>query len=327
MVMATPFLQSLRHTVNGEVWCIGKTNAMHIYHGLELFDRFVPYDRKGFIPFLDAVGALKNFRFDLGVTLSHSFRSALLFYGAHVAERIGYARNKRGFMLTRHVPEGEGLDPTVEHYLKIIDLLGGTRVADAPVLAVTEDEENRFDHDHMDIAGPYAVFITGAQYGPSKRWPDTHFSVLADMIAENLGMRVYLLPGRGEEKTAHGIAEGAKQKDRVIVKSLDMRDLKVCISRASVVISNDTGPRHIAAGLSVPLVVLLGPMDEIYTRYPSPLTRLAIKDIPCRPCNRKSCDRDHECLKGISPKEVFTKVESVLYDQNVERREKRNQTD
>ena len=327
MVMATPFLLSLRKSVAGEIWGIGKTKAMHIYNGLDLFDRYIPYDRKGFIPFLDAVSALKGQSFDLGVTLSHSFRSALLFYGSHVRERVGYGRNKRGFMLTHHVPEGEGLDPTVEHYLKIIDLLGGTRVCDAPVLAVTEEEEDRFDRAHMDIAGSYAVFIVGAQYGPSKRWPDSHFSELADMIADNLGMAVYLLPGKGEEELARGIADGAKRKDRVHVKSLDIRDLKVCISRASVVISNDTGPRHIAAALSVPAVVLLGPMDGTYTRYPSPMTRLAIKDIPCRPCNRKSCDRDHECLKGISPGDVFMKVESVLYDQSVERREKPDHAD
>ena len=219
-------------------------------------------------------------------------------------------------MLTHGVPEGPAPEPTVEHYLRIIDTLGGRRVLDAPVLAVTPDEEDRFDRKNMDISGPYAAFIAGAQYGPSKRWPDEHFSRLADMIVNNFDMKVYILPGKSEEKLARVIREGAKQKDRVEVKSLDLRDLKVCLSRASVVVSNDTGPRHISSALDIPTVVLLGPMDERYTRYPSPRTCQAIKDISCRPCNKKKCDRDHECLKGITPSDVFVKVENILNDRN-----------
>jgi heptosyltransferase II len=316
MVMAVPFLRSLRTSLSGELWGIGKTSAMHIYNGLELFDRFVPYDRRGFLPFLDTVHSLKDTYFERGVMLPHSFRSALLFFAARVEERVGYGRNKRGFMLTRRVDEARGLEPTVEHYLRIIDSLGGKKVQDSPELVVTADEEQRFDQAHTDISEPYVAFIAGAQYGPSKRWPDSHFSELADMIADNLDLKVYILPGKAEEGLARSIAEGARRKDRVEVKSLDIRDLKVCLSRASAVVSNDTGPRHISAALSIPTIVLLGPMDEKYTIYPSPHTHHTFKDIPCRPCNKKKCDKDHECLKGITPEDIFMKVENILNGRN-----------
>jgi len=91
-----------------------------------------------------------------------------------------------------------------------------------------------------------------------------------------------------------------------------VRDLKVCISRASFVVSNDTGPRHLSAALSIPTVVLLGPMDDRYTSYPSPCTHQMLKDVPCRPCNKKSCDREHECLAQVTPEEVFAKVEEII---------------
>ena len=317
MVMAVPFLRSLREGFTGELWGIGKTNAMHLYNGLDLFDRFMPYDRKGFVPFLDMVSTVKNTRFDWGIMMPHSFRAALLFYTGNVKDRIGYARNKRGFMLTRQVPEGRRPEPTVEHYLRIIDTIGGKRVLFAPVLAVTGSEEHRYDEKHMDITAPYVAFIIGAQYGPSKRWPDSHFAELADMIVNNFDVRVYLLPGKAEEELAHGILSEVHHKDRVEVKSLDIRDLKVCLSRASAVVTNDTGPRHIAAALGRPTVVLLGPMDEEYTVYPSPHTYPVFRDIPCRPCNRKQCEKgDHECLKGITPKDIFLKVETILNGKN-----------
>jgi heptosyltransferase II len=312
MVMAIPFLNSLRASLNGELWGIGKTSAIHIYNGLNIFDRFMPLDSRWPIPLLDTITLVKELAFERGIALPHSFRSTLLFYLARINERIGYSRNKRGFMLTHRVPEDTALEPTVEHYLKIIDVLGGKRLSDTPSLCITEDEEHKFDQNNMDINKPYIAFIIGAQYGPSKCWPTGHFSELADMIAEAYGMKIYVLPGKGEEELAREIFNGTARKEFIEIKSMGIRDLKVCLSKASVVVSNDTGPRHISAALSVPTVVLLGPMDERYTQYPNNYTHGISKDIPCRPCNNKKCDKNHECLKNISPKEVFLMLEKII---------------
>jgi len=312
MVMAVPFLHALRAYVYGEIWAVGKSNAIHLYNGLNLFDRFIAVDERGVIPFLDTVSVLKKISFKRGIVLPHSFRSALLFFTLLLRERIGYARNKRGFMLNRKVGEGNDIESMVEHYLRIIDAIGGKRSLDSPVLLVTEDEEQKFDKQFGDIRKPYAVFIAGAQYGPSKCWPACHFSELADMIVKRYGMRVYILPGKGEEEAAGEILAGVTEKNNVEVRSMNVMDLKVCISRASFVVSNDTGPRHLAAALSIPTVVLMGPMDEGYTRYPSPWTHPLRKDVPCRPCNKRHCDKGHDCLVQITPGEVFEKVEEII---------------
>jgi heptosyltransferase-2 len=314
MVMATPFLHALRAYAYEEIWAVGKTSAIHLYNGLNLFDRLIPIDEKGILAFLDRTSLLKKVDFKRAIALPHSFRSAFFFYNLHVKERVGYARNKRGFMLNRNIEEKEiGPEPTVEHYLKIVDYLGINRSLDAPVLLVTDDEDEKFDEKFADIKKPYCVFITGAQYGPSKCWPHEHFSKLADKIIEKYGMKIYLLPGKDEEKLAHKVREGAKNKDSIEVKSMNVRDLKVCLSRASFVVSNDTGPRHISAALSVPTIVLLGPMDDRYTVYPSIFThRMLREDMPCRPCNRKKCNKGHECLAEILPDEVLKTIGGII---------------
>lgn len=310
--MATPLLHSLRASLEGELWAIGKNKALQLYNGNALFDRFIPYNDKGLVPFLDTVGLIRPLNFERGIIIPHSFRSALLFFFGNVGNRIGYVRNNRGFMLTSRVQEEIRPEPTVEHYLKIIDAMGVKRIIEAPVLTVTEDEEIKFDEKYVDMGSPYVVFITGAQYGPSKRWPDSHFSELADRIVKELNLNVILLPGFGEEDLAHKIYRGMEHKKQVAIKLMDIRDLKVCLSRATAVVSNDTGPRHISAALSVPTVVLLGPMDEQYTRYPSPCTHALSKDVPCRPCNKKKCDKRHACLTNITPDEVFLKLEEIF---------------
>jgi len=312
--MAIPFLRSLRNYLDGELWAIGKANAVHIYRGLGLFDRFTTLSIDGVVPFLDTTALLRKEGFVRGILLPHSFRSAFLFYMGRMEERIGYARNQRGFMLTNRISEGSRIEPTVEHYLKIIDTLGGRRLLDAPLLTVTDDEDQKFDERFPDITEPFLVFVAGAQYGPAKCWPETHFSELADMVADRFGMNMYILPGKGEEEVARKIYEGAASKDKVRITPMDMRDLKVCLSRARAVVTNDTGPRHLAAALSVPTIVLLGPMDEAYTAYPSPYVHTMKNDVPCRPCNKKKCSKGHECLKAIAPKDVFMKLGDILED-------------
>lgn len=312
MVMATPFLHSLRALIKDELWAIGKNKAIQLYNGNNFFDRFIPYNDKGLVPFLDTVSFIRTLNFKNGIILPHSFRSALLFFVGNVAKRIGYARNKRGFMITSTVEEKIKPEPTVEHYLKIIDSLGGKRIIEAPILKVTDDEDTKYDEKYVDLSIPYIVFITGAQYGPSKRWPDQYFSELANMIIKRLNIDVCLLPGFGEEELARKIYQGVEQKDRIRIKAMDIMDLKVCLSRAAAVVSNDTGPRHISAALSIPTLVLLGPMDDQYTRYQSPCTYVFSKDVTCKPCNKKRCDKNHECLTSIMPNEVFQKLEEIL---------------
>ncbi len=312
MVMAVPFLHALRHELDAELWAIGKESAIHLYNGLDLFDRFVPIYGTGLPLFFETANKLKKMRFVRAVALPHSFRSALFFLNLRVREKIGYDRNRRGFMLNVKVTESERLESTVEHYLRIGDELRIGRTIASPVLSVTSDEEKKFDQEFTHIAKPYTVMIVGAQYGPSKCWPAEYFSELADIMINNYALNVYMLPGRDERPIADRIYAGIKRKDRADIVSMNVRDMKVCLSRAAAVITNDTGPRHISAALSVPTIVFAGPMDEKYTAYSSPSTRVLSKDVPCRPCNKRKCDRGHECMTEIKPQEVAGIVGDII---------------
>ena len=230
MVMATPMLCALKAASDGEIWATGKPAAMYLYNGLDLFNRFIPYTGKGIVSFLDTVSCLREGGFGRGIVLPHSFRSALLLFLASVKTRIGYGRNNRGFMLTETVPSlPGGPEPTVEHYLRILDALKTARVVETPSLRVTEDEEMKFDDRFPDVGGNYVVFIVGAQYGPSKRWPDTHFSALADLLVERFPVRVYLLPGKGEEGTARRVYDGIKHKEHVEIRDMDIMGSQGCL--------------------------------------------------------------------------------------------------
>jgi heptosyltransferase II len=312
MVMAVPFLHALRASLSDELWVIGKESAIHLYNGLNLFDRFVSVGNAGPSFFIDAGSQLRKVHFTRAIAMPHSFRSALFFCNLRIREIVGYARNRRGFILSRKVNESPDLESTVEHYLKISDALGIPRSIKIPYLAVTPDEESKFDQEFTKVSRPFAVMIVGAQYGPSKCWPAGYFSELADIMIDKFNLHVYMLPGRDDKDIADSIYAGIHNKDRAGILSMNIRDMKVCLSRAAVVVSNDTGPRHISAALSVPTIVFAGPMDEKYTAYSSPSTYVLSKDMPCRPCNSKKCEKGHECMTGIKPQEVSGIVGEII---------------
>lgn len=312
MVMAIPFLHSIRRHNRGELWFCGKTKAIHLYYGLNLFDRFLPIDGVRLQDMLEASSFLRRIGFETGIILPHSFRSALIFFLGGVKERIGYEKNLRGILLNRRLKLKKEVEPTVEHYLRIADFLKIEKTDKSPFLAVTEDEEESFFENHSDIRPPYGVFTVGAKYGPSKCWPEEHYAQLADMIIGQYGIKIYILPDRDEEKKAKRIRDMAHNKDKIEIRYLGLRDLKVCISKASFLVSNDTGPRHIGSALGIPTFVLLGPMDETYTKYPSPRTVTLNARVPCSPCNMKVCKKEHECMRSIEPNSVFDNIRGIL---------------
>ncbi|MCS7280053.1 MAG: lipopolysaccharide heptosyltransferase II [Desulfobacterota bacterium] len=312
MVMAIPFLYSLRRHRNDEIWYCGNIKAVHLYNGLDLFDRFFALHGKGVTDLLKAAADLREKSFSTGIILPHSFRSALLFFLARIKERIGYEKNGRGFLLTKRIKPKKRVEPTIEHYLKIADVLQIEKVLKNPILVVTQDEERSFFERHGELKIPYAVFTVGAKYGPSKCWPEEYYAALIDMLAISKTLWIYILPDFGEEEKVSRIIKKVKKPERVEVKYFNVRDLKVCISGASFLLTNDTGPRHIGSALGIPTIVLLGPMDETYTTYFSPHTFVMKSPVPCSPCNKRICDKEHECMRGIKPEDVFEKIEEIL---------------
>jgi heptosyltransferase-2 len=88
--------------------------------------------------------------------------------------------------------------------------------------------------------------------------------------------------------------------------------LKSVIARLDGLVTTDTGPRHFAAAFDVPCVVLMGPTDPRYTSYPTVHTRVMRFDIECGPCHKKTCDRDHRCMRDITGDQVFEALEGMI---------------
>jgi heptosyltransferase II len=328
VVMATPALRSIRLGFpQSRIVLQGKAKNLELLGGLGFFDDTIPFKPvagKGGKPSLVAEASrLREHRFERGLLLPNSFSSALIFFLGRVRNRIGYAINGRGVLLNRAISVSAGVrkknpEAMTGYYLRIARFAGGAETDETVELA-TNPESDRRAGEFLEKAGlsgarPLIGLNAGASFGPSKLWSADRFAALSDRIHDELGGRTLLLCGPGEEEIARPIV--AKARHPIIDTSgavLPLAQLKSVLKKTDLLVTTDTGPRHIAVAVGTPSVVLMGPTNPLYTASNLARTRVIRLDSACAPCHQKICPLDyHACMEDISPDMVIDRVRELL---------------
>jgi heptosyltransferase-2 len=153
----------------------------------------------------------------------------------------------------------------------------------------------------------------GAAFGASKLWPPEHFARACDGLARRHGLLPVLAPAASEVATAQAIR--ARMSERAIVVAApeaDLEQLKALVARASLLLTNDTGPRQIAVALGRPAVVLMGPTDPRHTAHHLERQRVLREPVPCSPCHHRTCPIDHRCMTRIDPERAVAAAGELL---------------
>jgi heptosyltransferase-2 len=292
-------------------------------------------------------------REDCAIIFPNSPRSALEMWLARIPRRIGYARPWRNWLLTQPVTARPGAiemrkrsireirqlvaadvnrEATrsftsaaaahqIHDYLHLVSVLGANPEPPAPQLCVTPDEvtavARKFQLDPADPR-PFLGLNPGAEYGPAKRWPIDRFAAAAVAIQKETKGRWLLFGGSGDIEIAKRFeAEtgSAKLETRNLVGQTSLRELMALLKVCRVLLTNDTGPMHVAAALGTPVVVpfgstsstLTGPMSSGSVRH-----QLIQSNAPCSPCFLRECPIDFRCMKGISVEQVVGGVIEAL---------------
>ncbi len=253
-------------------------------------------------------------QFDTAYVCPNSLKSALLPWWAGIPRRIGYHGESRYGLLNQRLPNPpQGHRPPMVAFYSALSGETGLE-QDCPQL--------HLDSARVDAAlatlqlqrQGYYVFAPGAEYGPAKRWPTSHFAVLA----EQLNLPVVLL-GSGKDadlcaEIAHTVnaAKPAHCHNWAGRTSLDQALAAIAASRAMV--SNDSGLMHVAAAFRVPQVALFGSSSPLHTPPLNPLAHVVwLKNDPtyqppldCAPCFERTCPLGHtRCLVDIQPDQVL----------------------
>ena len=333
-VMATPLLRCLRRNwPRARITALATAAGAEAYEGLDSVDRILVYRRKtdhGLAGTWRAARRLRPERFDLAVVCPNSHSSALHAWLTGARRRIGWAYNGRGFLLTdplgpemqrwgRRVPV-----PMVEYYLDIARRLGAEVAGTATELRTTPAGEaealRALDAGGWSEGMPLAGLGVGSSFGPSKLWTAGAFAAVGNALALR-GLRVALLYGPGEEGVASEVAALLERPPVVGAgRALGLGGLKSLCSRLSVLVTTDTGPRHVAVAFGVPVVVVMGPTDPEYTHCNLERTVVLREEVDCAPyrwpCHEKACPlegpRRHQCMERIPPERAVQAAVDLL---------------
>lgn len=319
VVMATPAFRCIRENFpQAKITIILKSYVQRLIEGAPWFDAVIPLDSKEqHLRGMQHISFIKESRakkYDLGFLFPNSFSSALMFWLAGVKRRIGYKRDARSWLLTDKLDrlyENGHFCPTymVDYYLRLCTEIGCKVRSKELELFLSQECQHRVDEicEKFKLTNdcPLILLNPGAAYGSSKCWTAEGFAETADLIKKQSDCNIAIVCAPQEIKLAMDIEYAAKSKLINLgneVKSLDV--LKALIKRCALLITVDSGPRHIAVAFKRPVVTLMGPNDPRYTDSPAEIGQVIRADVDCLACHRKVCPKDHRCMTAIKPERV-----------------------
>ena len=244
---------------------------------------------------------LRNEAYDIAVDLQGLMRSGLITGATGAPVRIGFAEAREGSsVFYTHKVKGDRDIHAVDRYLKVAEALG-CEVAEVrfPLPLVIEPEKVLKLKNEL---GDYAVLVPGARW-ETKKWPSGQFAALASMLP----IRSVIVGGDADRELAKIIEKQSKGRALSMAGETNIGDLIWLIRRAKFVITNDSGPMHIAAACGIPVIALFGPTNPTRTG-PYRCNHLIVRSpLECAPCYRRKC-RDMKCLTDITPEMVFKKI-------------------
>jgi heptosyltransferase-2 len=160
---------------------------------------------------------------------------------------------------------------------------------------------------------PLVLLNPGANYGDAKMWYPDRFAAVADQLAERYDA-VTAINGSPREQPIVAAVRAAAKRPIIDLgqRGFDLRLLKSVVRRCALMVTNDTGPRHIAAAMNVPVVSIFGPTDPRWAETGFALDRQVRIDVFCSPCQKKRCPIDHRCMTGISADMVVEHAAELL---------------
>jgi lipopolysaccharide heptosyltransferase II len=319
VVLSLPAIHALRERFpNASISLMVRPGITELVEGHPDIDEVIPYfyEKKGrhrfFLGYFRLMREIRKRGFDSALILHPSVRSHLLPFLAGIPERIGFD-SQLPFLLTKKVPDlrNEGKKHESEYTLDVVNGRNAEAIHElpprvGPCLPVYEDEVPQIPE------GRFIAIHPGASC-PSKRWPIERFAELGKKI---LPRRMVIVGGVDEKKEGEFLKKelGAGVLD--LTGQLNLKALAALLKKADVLVSNDSGPVHIAAAVGTRTLTIFGRnqagLSAARWRALGEGHPMIQKDVGCVVCLAHRCTIDFECLRAVQVEEVFCALKEML---------------
>jgi heptosyltransferase-2 len=309
-VMALPALRAVRSRFpTADITILARPYIADIYKNQQVCNNLMLVEQK-----TDIVGELRAVKFDTALLLQNAFEAAWLAWRAGIPERIGYARDGRGLLLTKAVPvpkSGEIPPHEQYYYLELLRRAGWLdSLPNESLIKLDVPEENRRRAaDFLFSSGvkPHRLRVAvgaGASYGSAKCWSPDRFAELANRLQANSEADVILFGTATEAAVSSAIAAGMLQSPIDLTGKTSIADLPALLAQCHLFIGNDSGAMHVAAAVGLPVVAVFGPTDPFGTAPVTPRCSVIQEKPYCSPCFLRRCPTDHRCMTAVTPSAV-----------------------
>ena len=314
-VLALPTYRALHHRFrsDGGIAVAAPDHIVTLLASTNIFKDVVPFTGTT----THRIQALRSRRFRRAVILPNSFRAAVVTFAAGIEERWGYSTDVRGFLLTHSVRQTADRGHQLDDYSTLLNAINAPHVVDEiPVVALPHGlrEKARRQLESLGVRSGRPLFgiHAGGLYGQAKHWGDYRYRELAKRLSAN-GYEVMLLTSPRERQQAEAISAFCDGLP-IVGQDGDVLQLAAAISHCTAVITNDSGPLHLATALAIPSVSIFGPTDPGRTVIPG-ASRVIRADVPCHPCYERACPLGHHrCMSEISVSEVYDAAVCLLQE-------------
>ncbi len=320
IVHSLPFLHAIkkRYPKSEVHWVIAK-GLFPFLEEHPLIDRFWLFNKdqwkcfsnlKKTVPELRFfIQGLRSQHFDVSIDLSGLLRSGLITWVAGAKHKLGFAESDEGSPLFyTHKIHGDMNIHAIDRYLKIATFMG----CEANEIHYPLPPYDSNPAVCADLPEKYCVMVPSAGK-EANRWPAERFG----QLAAKFSMPSVLIGGRGDEPVAETVVENANGKAISLAGRTTLKELIPIIKKAEFMVSNDTGPMHIAAACNVPVFAIFGPANPGRTGPYGEIHTIIREELDCAPCYAwKPCD-NWRCMENIEVNEVFDRIrEKKLIGEN-----------
>lgn len=258
--------------------------------------------------------SLRARRYDRAIVTPRSFKSALVPFFAAARQRTGYRGEMRfGLLNDIRALDKSILTQTVTRYVALGLPSNPAQAPTVPFPSLRIDSANQqqvCQRLQLNTDRPIVGLMPGAEYGPAKQWPVTHYQQLATSLVQR-GFRVWVFGSQKEQAIGESIRN--QQTDIVnLCGQTTLTDVIDLLALTRITVSNDSGLMHIACATGRPVIGIYGSSDPKYTPPLSTQATILYKGLECSPCFERTCRFGHlECLNGISVDEVLNTILTV----------------
>ena len=331
LVLASKSIRAIRNGFpDADIHLLTSTEAAPIGQNYDYLDhvwafpiRELRKNKRYLFDILRLIFELRKIEFVIAVNLFAvdswlgAIKMGLLFLLLSARAKVGHNNKGFGLFLRKRVPAETFQNRHRVDAMKDIALQAGGR-PDENGIDVFWDKSCEKKWSYLfESKRPYSnERIVGLNPGgdrENKRWNPANFAIVGDKIIEEFNAKIILLGGPGEENIARQIENKMRNGVVNLAGKLNLNELTYIISKFDLLVTNDSGPMHIAAGVRTPLVAIFGPQNPaIVGPYTSEkLYGVLYKEVNCRPCNKKRCAR-RICLDLITSDEVYEKCAELL---------------